>query len=264
MHKLDDPKLLAQCKRIKNMIAQIAQDPKYQNRYYAKTYHHWKVSPPAKLSEIEAYEAYAGVTLPEEYVYYLTQVGKGGACPGTIFYDFDPEVGKKEDTLKFTSESLCEIMGEEEWEEKFGEENFPKDGIMHLCDMDITYLAYLIVSGPLAGHVVYLDYNCDTAPMWPKGCPDFLTWCEAFYSELLAGYDINPTWKFMWMQPGDTADLIEAFYTETNMEYRKEILQSFIKFPSLSKQARGFLHSVAEPEFKEIAHSVLEYFQKKA
>ena len=36
MHKLNDPKLLAQCERIKNMVAQIEQNPKYQNDYYAK------------------------------------------------------------------------------------------------------------------------------------------------------------------------------------------------------------------------------------
>ena len=263
MHKLNDPKLLAQCERIKNMVAQIEQNPKYQNDYYAKLYHHWKIRPPAKLSEIEAYEAYADVTLPTEYVYYLTQVGKGGACPGTIFYDFDPEVGKKEDRLKFVSESLCEIMGKEEWEEKFGEADFPEDGIMHLCAMDITYLAYLIVSGPLAGHVVYLDYNCDTPPMWPKGCPDFLTWCEAFYSELLAGYDIEPTWKFMWMQPGDTADLIEAFYIETNIAYKKEILQSFFKFSTLAEEGKNFLKGIIDSEFKEIANDILKYFHKK-
>lgn len=263
MHKLNDPKLLAQCERIKKMIAQVAQDPKHQNDYYARTYHHWKVSPPAELSEIEAFEADAGVTLPEEYVYYLTQVGRGGACPGTIFDDFDPEWGKKEDRLKFASESLCEIMGEDEWEELFGEGDFPEDGIMYLCAMDITYLAYLIVSGPLAGHVVYLDYNHDTPPMWPKGCPDFLTWCEAFYRELLAGHDINPTWKFMWMQPGYTADIIAAFYEETNTAYKKEILQSFFKFQILPKEGYQFLKSVKDPDFIETAESILAYFKQK-
>ena len=263
MHQLNDPKLLEQCKRIKNMIAQVAQDPKHKNDYYAKR-HHWKLSPPADLAEIEQFEQYAEVTLPTEYVYYLTQVGRGGAFPGTGLDDFDAEDGKKQDRLKFVSEALCEVMTEKEWMEKFEDEGLLEDGILDLCGMDITYIAYLIVSGPLAGRVVYLDYNGDTAPMWPKGCPDFLTWCEEFYSELLAGYDINPTWKFMWMQHGDVADLINAFEKETSIENKEDILLSFTKFDTLSQESLDFFKSITDSKFQEIIQTVIEYFEKKS
>lgn len=267
MRNLNDPKLLKQCKNIKNMIEIIAKDKKYENDYYAKNNHHWKLSPPIKLSEIEKFEKYAGVTLPIEYVYYLTQVGKGGVCPGRIFNDFNPEVGKNYDTLKNPSESLSEIMGMEEWEEKYGEGDFPKDGdgIMYICDMDITYLAYLIVSGPLRGHVVYLDYDCDTPPMWPKGSPDFLTWCENFYSEIIAHYEVmGKTWNFMWMQPGGVDELIKAFEEETNTEYKKDILLSFIKFDSLSQEIQDFLGNIINPEFQETIIEIYNHFNKKS
>lgn len=263
MHKLDDPKLLEQCRRIKSMIAQVAQDSKHHDDYQAKQYHHWKLSPPVKLAEIEQFEQYTGVTLPTEYVYYLTQVGRGGACPGTIIHDFNAEIGKKEDTLKLVPESLCEVMTEEEWKEKFADEGFCEDGAKHICDMDSTYLAYLIISGPLAGRMVYLDYT-GCAPMWPKGCPDFLTWCEEFYSELLAGYDINPTWKFMWMQHGDVADLINAFENEPIIENKKDILLSFSKFSTLSQESLDFFKSITDSEFQETIETIMKYFEEKS
>ena len=75
MRKLNDPKRIAQCARIKDMIREVAADPAHKDDYYAKLYHHWKLSPTVPLSKIEAFEKRAGVELPENYVYYLTQVG---------------------------------------------------------------------------------------------------------------------------------------------------------------------------------------------
>ena len=53
MYELDNPKLFEQCARIKEKIETISQIPERQKDYYAKLYHHWKLSPPAPLWEIE-------------------------------------------------------------------------------------------------------------------------------------------------------------------------------------------------------------------
>lgn len=262
MYKLNVPALLAQCTRIKTMIEKIAHDPKYKENYYARSYHHWQLSPPVQLSEILKFEERTGVELPIEYVYYLTQVGSGGTSPGTFFSDFKSE-WRSYDGLDLVSEQLCLVMSEEEWEQKFGEHDYPENGTIYLCGMDLTYVAYLIVTGPLRGRVVYLDYEGDYAPMWPKGCPDFLTWCENFYSELPAGYDIHPTWKFMWQEPGDTDALIRAFNDQKDRKYQKEVLYSFRKFQRLSKEAYCFLKNIQHPEFEEVAAEIIEYFDYK-
>lgn len=245
MYKLDDSKLLAQCDRIKAMVEEIARTPARQKDYYASSYHHWKISPTVPLSDIRKFEKQVGIELPVEYVYYLTQVGRGGACPGTFFEDFDPE------------------QKVEEWEELYGDgdwEGDQEDKTIHLCDMDLTYVAYLIVTGPQRGRVVYIDYNGDMMPMYPKGSPDFLTWCENFYSELLAGYDIKPTWKFMWQEPGDAHALIYAFQNAEDQEYRKEVIYSFGKFKELSQEAYQFLESLQTSEWKEEVAEVLKEF----
>ena len=54
------------------------------------------------------------------------------------------------------------------------------DGTITLCEMDITYVAHLIVSGPLRGRVVYLDYDRSSAPIWPKKVQTFLIGVKIF------------------------------------------------------------------------------------
>ena len=61
MRKLNDPKRIAQCARIKDMIREVAADPAHKDDYYAKLYHHWKLSPTVPLSKIEAFEKRAGI-----------------------------------------------------------------------------------------------------------------------------------------------------------------------------------------------------------
>lgn len=264
MRELNDPKRIAQCARIKDMIRQVAADPAHKDDYYAKLYHRWKLSPTVPLSKIEAFEKRAGIELPENYVYYLTQVGGGGASPGTGLSDFISDKWRSFDKLRGVSEQLAQVMTEAEWKERYGEHRYEEPGTINLCGMDITFVAFLIVNGPMRGHVVYLDYDGCDAPMWPKGSSDFLDWNENFYSELLAGYDISPTWKFMWQAPGNTKAMVRTFMGTKDMEAKKEIIWSFQKFKTLPKAAEPFFASIQEPELRKCVEDIREYFDKKA
>ncbi|MCI8927970.1 MAG: hypothetical protein HFI96_09730 [Lachnospiraceae bacterium] len=273
MRVLDDPKLLAQCARIKAMIEKVAHDPKYQDDYYAEEYHHWQISPPVQLSEIEEFEKQAKIELPIEYVYYLTQVGRGGAAPGTHFNGFTEYRGwdgYNRVAAQFSSVENC-MLSAEDWKQRFsgssGNAKDYYDGTITLCEMDITYVAHLIVSGPLRGRVVYLDYDRSSAPIWPKKSPNFLDWCENFYSELLAGFIDDSgqvlTWRFMWQEPGDEHSLISAFENSVEQKYCEDVLYSFCKFQRLSTKAHTFLKSIQQPEFQKAISEVLQYFSKK-
>jgi len=139
MHKLNDPGLLAQCTRIKAMIEKVAEASKYKKDYYAARYHHWKFSLSAQLWEIEEFEKMVGIELSDEYVYYLTQVGRGGVCPGTKFHDF-PKLSYKLDSIPKVSEKLSEILSEEDWNARYGEEGH--DNWEELGDEDALIRAF--------------------------------------------------------------------------------------------------------------------------
>ena len=245
--------------------------------------HHYQLNPTVSLDEIDAVEQEHGVELPEGLVYWLNQVGNGGAGPGTGFGSSILPVKEPPGTVhgplwkprpwivNQASEQLCETMTAQEWEARFSrddeyqldpwERSDPRsrnDGTLDLCGMDITYIAHLVVVGPERGKVVYLDYDYDLAPMWPKGSAWFLDWCENWFSELASGYDIYPTWKFMWQQPGDENALIHAYHSAPNEAYRKEVLWSFRKFPSLPEDALCFLRGISDPEQQEFLENLLK------
>ena len=280
---LDNPKLLAQCERVKGLIQETARVRAGLERDYFVRWHHYQLNPTVSLEEIDAVEQEHGVELPEGLVYWLNQVGNGGAGPGTGFhYSILPQKeppGTMHGPLwkprpwivNRASEQLCETMTTEEWKTRFDrsgeyrldpwERSDPRsrdDGTFVLSGMDTTYLAHLIVVGPERGKVVYMDYDYDCPPMWPKGSAYFLDWCENWFRELASGYDIDPTWKFMWQQPGDENALRRAYQTAPNKEYRDEVLWSFRKFPKLSAETMEFLQGISDPEHQEFLESLLK------
>ncbi len=280
---LDNRKLLAQCQRIKNLIEETAQVRSGLEKDPFQRTHHYQLNPTVSLEEIDAVEQEHGIEFPEGLVYWLNQVGNGGAGPGEGFGD--SILPKKEPPgtvhgplwkprpwiVNKASEQLCETMSDEEWEERFSRANEMQldpwersdrrsrdDGTFVISAMDITYLAHVIVVGPERGKVVYMDYDYDCPPMWPKGSAWFLDWCENWFFELASGYDIYPTWKFMWQQPGNQKALIDAYLNAPNKKYRDEVLWSFPKFPTLSADSKQFLRGISEPEYQEFLEKILK------
>lgn len=289
MHRLDDPALLAQCRRIRNLWEEIANDPAHTEDYYAKKFHHWEMGPTVPLEEVARWETENRIELPDGYVYYITQVGNGGACPGDrlckfppqpaplpdIFRNDPPEVQQRVlanneqrfqeylDGMRRPSEQLSRVMSAEEWQNAYGKHKMQEDGTLDLCATDLTYIAYLVVTGPQRGRVVYLDWDGDCAPMWAKGCASFLDWMEHFYHDLSMGWT-EEGWQFMWQEPGDADALIAAFRREKGSDaYRKEVLYSFTKFQALPDKAYKFLLSVRHPQFKQAVSDVLDHFRDK-
>jgi hypothetical protein len=55
------------------------QDP--QRKLFGSCVHQYRLNPPLRPSKIESFERKHGVTLPEDYKYFITAVGNGGAGP---------------------------------------------------------------------------------------------------------------------------------------------------------------------------------------
>ena len=82
-------------------------------------------------------------------MYYLTRVGGGGASPGTGFSDFISDEWRSFDKLRGVSEHLTQVMPEAEYRERYGRHRREEPGTIWLCEMDITFVAHLIVNGPI-------------------------------------------------------------------------------------------------------------------
>ena len=277
--ELNNQKLLNQCQRIKNLISQAAKTEVGKNMYGAG-YHNYKLKPPVPFEEIRSFEMEHQISFPEEYVYFLTQVGSAGAGPGNGFiYDYKQNF-YPDDTLKWIntpSEQLENEISDEEWDKKYGGEFFAnltekeKDdyfsgigkyeqprgsGTIILTAMDTTYLAHLIFTGKNRGKIVYLDWDEDYPPVWAKSSPNFLDWCENWFKEIVAGYYVKAG-SFMYYEIGTQEELIQSFYQAKNEKYKTEVLYSFNKFPSLNNSTIDFLKQ-QEGMYKEVVQYVLK------
>jgi hypothetical protein len=50
-------------------------------RIFGSALHRYQLAPPLPVAEVEAFEKKYGITLPEDYRYFISQVGNGGAGP---------------------------------------------------------------------------------------------------------------------------------------------------------------------------------------
>jgi hypothetical protein len=245
-----------------------------KNIYGAK-YHKYKLKPPAPLEEIRLFEKEHGISFPEEYLYFLTQVGNGGTGPGNGFFDgykscFNPDAIK---WIHTPSEQLENELTDEEWDSKYGngfwnsltekeredywskendEDEPPRDsGSISLTATDTTYLAHLIFAGKNRGRIVYLDWDGDCPPIWPKSSFNFLDWCENWFKEIVDGYNVEPG-SFMYHEIGTQEDLMHSFYNGKNEQYKREVLYSFAKFSLLNNSTIDFLKE-QQKTYKETA-----------
>ena len=73
-----------------------------KRRVFGSAEHDYKLNPPVSVSAIEAFEKEHGVTRPEDYRYFITEIGSGGAGP---YYGLFP-FGQRDDSVSWEEGDL--------------------------------------------------------------------------------------------------------------------------------------------------------------
>lgn len=188
---------------------------------FGSSSHEYQLNPPLSAKAVETIEAKYGCSLPEDYKYFITNIGNGGAGP---FYGVFP-LGQQDDNYdmrswddgyligdlskpfphtqhwnlpdafwkKQPSPDECETEEEEDaqWEawEKELETHYWAPHIMHgaipICHQGCAIRTWLVVTGPMQG-TVWDDYRCDNAGISPLKNEDgkYLSFSE-WYSDWL-------------------------------------------------------------------------------
>lgn len=73
-----------------------------RRRVFGTGEHEYELQPPLALSVIQTFEAEHGVTLPEDYRYFITEIGNGGAGP---YYGLFP-FGQQDDSVPWEEGDL--------------------------------------------------------------------------------------------------------------------------------------------------------------
>jgi hypothetical protein len=185
-------------------------------RRFGATDHDYKLNPPLSASVLEAFEGAHGIILPEDYRYFITEIGNGGAGP---YYGLFP-FGQHGDSFDFISWEEGYLVGDvskpfphvrawnlpttfwaqipnsdddklwEAWD-KIEYEHYWNPSLMNgaipICNLGCNLRQWLVVNGEHRGFV-WNDYRVDRAGISPletkSGSPvSFADWYMSWLNE---------------------------------------------------------------------------------
>lgn len=182
---------------IHKRLQKLANGDKHR-KVFGSASHNYALNPPLDVAEIEAFESKHQTSLPEDYRYFLTEIGNGGAGPsyGLFPFGYDDE-GRWGEILpigdlgqRFPHDSAWNLDGEfwkaepeipeampkmeeqrllDEWDKKL-EANYwhPSiiDGAIPICHLGCALRQWLVVHGNQRGYV-WDDMRADHAGIAP-------------------------------------------------------------------------------------------------
>ena len=187
-----------------------------------------------------------GIKLPADYRAFLKYAGDGGAGPYYGIYpikkwnDFADWLVDERNPgfLALPCPLYPDMQREDDWEEDLDCES-PYQGTISLGTQGCTYAMQLVVSGPYAGRVVYVDADGQTPYMVRNG--EFLEWYERWLDELLGGYDLH--W-FGFGIGGTEEDLLRILDQAVSYSERTEAVDAMGRLPALSEKGQQCVKSL--------------------
>ena len=206
---------------IHERLQQLASlDPTFQA--FGAAEHQYQLNPCLNIQDIRAIESQYGIQLPEDYVWFLSQVGNGGAGPFYGLYAIEDSVEVHTDfgspmslntpfpltQAALPDETLLSLLedqleaaqeaGDEDLETELYEQYqallFPAEwanGYLHLCDYGCGISFFLVITGEDAG-TVWENSAVDAAGLMPSTefgntvKLGFLEWYQLWLGQALA------------------------------------------------------------------------------
>ena len=203
-----------QIERIKSKIVQLKELDK-NFKLFGSHKHKYEINPTISLDKVRQFEATHNVTLPMEYVEFITKIGNGGVGPfyglepfeNCLFDDLDykrpnslltpskPFLHTEPWNLEFTT-TIDEKENETEYEKeysKFEEQYFDREqmnGVIAICNYGCGVSLNLVVNGQEYGNIWTDDRGSDNGiyPSYELGNKDkisFFYWYELWLDKSL-------------------------------------------------------------------------------
>lgn len=179
--------------RVKRIVEKLAQVRARGLSCFGSDSHRFALNPPLPETDLQAFEAGHGVRLPDDYRAFLLHAGNGGAGP---YYGIFP-LNKWADFADWKCEDISDdylartslLVRGMKWPpsrlDDF-DDLCVYQGTLSLGSRGCTLATLLVISGPNAGRVVYVDGD-ENSPPYVVREPDFLAWYERWLDELLHG-----------------------------------------------------------------------------
>jgi len=212
--------------------------------------HQYKLNPVISPEKVSEYETKYHVELPEEYKFFLTKVGNGGAGPYYGLYSLE-ELRKYHEHIMESGNPawINDTLTPDNWAERMNTLDDVDDQtydqlMLEICSgfnvigtQGCTYDNLLMNSGSEKGKIVYIDWN-----LLPDGMPyltgmSFLDWYEKFFLEIINGNTVN---SYGYIRLGTEEELILA-YQKATPEEQLLIVKGFYRFSKVNEKTKKFL-----------------------
>ena len=236
---------------------------------FGSSSHQYLLNPVISLGEVSAYEEKYNVDLPEEYKFFLTKVGNGGAGPYyglypleklPVYHEYIAESGK----TAWIDETLTRDIWAEQMKELKSSDDPAYDRIMQkivgglnvIGTQGCTFDHLLMNSGSEKGRIVYIDWN-----LLPENVPrltglTFLDWYEQFFREIINDHFLD---SYGYIRLGTEEELYCAYQNAAAGEQRP-IIESYYRFPKVNKNTIELLLDIDNKELDAIRAELLFRF----
>ncbi len=233
--------------------------------------HKYEFNDVVSMEEINTFEEKYCLKLPEEYVYFLTNVGNGGAGPHYGIYSLEQmeshnyHLGKVHFNLEeepFINKNLnieewnahCESMENDDYYE--ANELKTIGGVLIIGTRGCTYDNLLIITGEDRGKMIYMDWNemADCPPAHIN--MTFGEWYLGFFQEIIQQNSV----RAYGMQLLDSEEtLMEKWKATKDLDVRRKIFSSLNRFGKLSADTIQYFNEISDDEELLATKLLLKY-----
>ncbi|MBN1911135.1 MAG: SMI1/KNR4 family protein [Pirellulales bacterium] len=249
----------------------IARKTDSQFKVFGARMHRYKIGNPIAGERIAVFERDHGVSLPDCYTTFVTEVGNGGcshrgsaAGPFYGIYPFgqyidelaEEQTGHLRQAVKIypgmTDEYWAELCQRVEQDSAMSESDYNRElgeiyaGILPLGSQGCQYLHGLVLNGPHGGKVVNLDLDHQKPRFTYEG--NFLDWYERWLDEIISGDLLadGPSW-FGYSMGGSEQELLSKYHDSSCDEFRLDCLKGLLAKRKLSSES----FEAIESDFRE-------------
>jgi len=229
-----------------------ANDVDKEYKVFGASKHKYKLNPPASMDEIRALEVELNITFPEEFVYFYTRIGNGGAGPYYGLYSVE-EIkrnceGKQDDNIQPLIDSNLsyatwyKLMKQMEADDDAYDEIYQQvcSGAVIIGTQGCTFDNLLMFKGSEAGKIVYIDWNLDGEYPPVLTGTSFLEWYVNFYEDIIASYSVQ---HYGYIKRCTEQELIEAYKSSLTYEDKLDNLKGLLRFDRLSDKTINVLYN---------------------
>lgn len=220
-------------------------------KVFGASKHKYKLNSPASMDEIRALEAELNITFPEEFVYFYTEIGNGGAGPYYGLYSLEGIKrncdSKQNDSIQplidsnLSNATWYKLMEQMEADDDACDEIYQQvsSGVVIIGTQGCTFDNLLMFKGSEAGKIVYIDWNLESEYPPVLTRMSFLEWYVSYFEDIIAGYSVQ---SYGYIKRSTEQELIEAY--ESSLTYGDKLynLKGLLRFDRLSDKTINILY----------------------